>query len=70
MGKHNRHVDHVRLHELEGENNAGVATQKRENSDDEADDDLLPPPVSPEQDLKAPAVAADQQELPPPTEME
>ena len=27
--KVNRHVDHLRLHEMEGENNAGVATPKK-----------------------------------------
>ena len=63
--KVNRHVDHVRLHGMEGEKNASLVTQEMGNSDEEADDDLLPP-VAPEQDLKAPAVAADQQELPPP----
>eukprot|EP00731_Ephydatia_muelleri_P004334 Em0002g510a len=66
----NRHVDRIRLHEMEGENNASLATQERENSDEKADDDLLTLPVVPEQDQNAPAVAADQQEVPPPPVME
>ena len=45
-----------------------LVTQEMGNSDEEVDDDL-PPPVAPEQDLKALAVAADQQEMPRPPVM-
>ena len=51
--KVNRHVDHVRVREQEGDN-AGEG--------EEADGDILPPPESAEPD---PEVPADRQELPP-----
>ena len=51
--KVNRHVDHVRVREQEGDN-AG--------EEEEADGDILPPPESAEPD---PEVPADRQELPP-----
>ena len=36
----NRHVDHVRLHGMEGEKNASLVTQEMGNSNEEADDDV------------------------------